>query len=108
MRWLMFTGLLTATFAAILATGAQAGPSFCPPGLAKKSPACVPPGQAKKLGYYGVGDVVPGGYVVIADPWRYGLDPRFSYVRVGDHLLRVDPETRKVINVIGAVAALLN
>ena len=27
-----------------------AGPKGCPPGLAKKSPACVPPGHAKKGG----------------------------------------------------------
>ncbi len=38
-------------FATALATPlspAIAGPKGCPPGLAKKTPACVPPGQAKK------------------------------------------------------------
>lgn len=28
------------------------GPKHCPPGLAKKTPACVPPGQAKKGARY--------------------------------------------------------
>lgn len=30
------------------AAGFAKPPKHCPPGLAKKSPACVPPGQAKK------------------------------------------------------------
>ena len=42
----------TAMLALALGSGTAAiakGPDFCPPGLAKKSPACVPPGQAKKM-----------------------------------------------------------
>ena len=40
--------LALATALAFTAAPAAAGPKGCPPGLAKKTPACVPPGQAKK------------------------------------------------------------
>ncbi len=41
-------GTIAVVVATALAFPASAGPKGCPPGLAKKSPACVPPGQAKK------------------------------------------------------------
>ena len=44
---------------AIALTGpVEAGQKACPPGLAKKDPACVPPGQARKGWHRGdyVGD----------------------------------------------------
>ncbi|WP_170791083.1 hypothetical protein [Ruegeria lacuscaerulensis] len=77
----------------------------CPPGLAKKNVPCVPPGQAKKL--YRNGEFINNDYRWINDPYRYGLD-RGSYIRAGDYVYRVDPETRKVLNLIGAVVDILN
>ncbi len=76
----------------------------CPPGLAKKAVPCVPPGQAKKL--YRAGDRI-GDYVWIDDPYRYGLRRGGNYVRAGDYVYSIDPDTRKVLNLIGAVADIL-
>lgn len=92
----------------------------CPPGLAKKNPPCVPPGQARNVQperdvyrdhdriIYSRGDYIPDGYVVVRDPGAYGLDPYNDYYRVGDNFYRVDSETRKVINFVGAFADLMN
>ncbi len=86
----------------VLAKG-KAG--HCPPGLAKKAVPCVPPGQVKKL--YRTGDYIDRDYRWVNDPYRYGLNRNWSYVRAGDYVYRVDPETRKVLNLIGAVADIL-
>ncbi len=112
----------------------------CPPGLAKKTPACVPPGQAKKGvtaeewqanrdeddDDYDVGDRLDDEYVVLEtgdrvtidgteyvvvrtgngtvlkrdDDWYRLPGDRDDYVRVGDSLIRVDPKTRAVLDVI--------
>ncbi|RWR53174.1 excinuclease ABC subunit A [Sinirhodobacter ferrireducens] len=77
----------------------------CPPGLAKKNNGCMPPGQAKK---WQRGDRIVGDYIVIHDPDRYHLDRRYTYWRSGDYIYRVEPQTGKVLNLIGAVSALLN
>ncbi|PTW52045.1 excinuclease ABC subunit A [Rhodovulum kholense] len=92
---------------------AAASPGHCPPGLAKKSPACVPPGQARKGAELGHGIVagspVDGRYRYLTDPRRYRLDPQGSYyVRDDGWVVRVDPETRKVLDLIGAIDALVN
>ncbi|KIC42605.1 hypothetical protein RA27_04435 [Ruegeria sp. ANG-R] len=76
----------------------------CPPGLAKKAIPCVPPGQAKKL--YRAGDRLDD-YIWINDPYRYGLRRGGNYVRAGDYVYSIDPETHKVLNLIGAVADIL-
>ena len=78
------------------------GPKHCPPGLAKRSPACIPPGLAKKnklddkayrdheeehhreyrryegddYGDYRRGDRIPDGYELILVPTEYGLSKR--------------------------------
>lgn len=79
------------------------GPEHCPPGLAKKSPACMPPGQVGK------GSVLdPGSYRVLDNPARYGLDPQESYAVFGDVLVRINEDTREVLNLIGAVRAILD
>ncbi|MBW4708568.1 excinuclease ABC subunit A [Roseobacter sp. YSTF-M11] len=98
-----------------MAEDAQAAPKNCPPGLAKKATPCVPPGQAKKAygdtdggAPYRRGDIVLGDYVIIRDPGRYGLNPNGTYYRVDDYVLRVDRETREVLDLIGAVAAILD
>lgn len=51
------------------------GPQHCPPGLAKKNPACVPPGQAKKAYRAGKYD-------------KYDYDERdYRDIRVGDRVV---------------------
>lgn len=85
--------------------GGVAGANDCPPGLAKKNPLCVPPGQARK---YGRGDVIYDGYRIIGNPGRYGLDADETYYRVGDYVYRVDRKTREVLDLIGAMARVLN
>lgn len=100
--------------------------AFCPPGLAKKSPACVPPGQAKKaereddrpiilwIGdrYYHVGDrLVEPTYHYITRPRLYGLDPLYDgsrYVIVGNNLLRVDGDTLQLLALIRIVDGILD
>lgn len=100
----------TATVAALALTPAVAFAKnkngHCPPGLAKKSVPCVPPGQAKKI--YHNGDFINRDYRWIDNPYRYGLNRNDYYLRAGDYVYRVDPETRKVLNLIGAVADILN
>lgn len=78
----------------------------CPPGLAKKAVPCVPPGQVKNL--YRTGDYINRDYRWINDPYRYGLNRGGNYIRAGDYVYRVDPDTRKVLNLIGAVVDILN
>lgn len=82
------------------------GPKGCPPGLAKKNNGCQPPGQAKKI--YRPGERIDGGYVRIPNPGDYGLNPGQTYYRVGDTIYLVDRETKKVLDLIGAVNAILN
>ncbi|WP_413855021.1 excinuclease ABC subunit A [Albidovulum sp.] len=97
---------------------AQAGGGFCPPGLAKKSPACVPPGQAQKHRHETHERLRRGDslhdhdhYHLIRHPDRYGLDPLRPgerYYVVDGRILRVDRETYEVLDVIRAVSALLD
>lgn len=110
--------LAVAVIALLSAPAADARPKHlhCPPGLAKKDPPCVPPGQANKRyrqdhdrdPIYRIGDIIDRDYDVLRDPWRYGLDPGQTYYRVGDYLYRVDRDTRMVLDLLGAVARLLN
>lgn len=86
-------------------SGGFARTADCPPGLAKKNPPCVPPGQARK---YGRGDIIFGDYRIIRNPGRYGLDPNETYYRVGDYVYRVNRDTREVLDLIGAIARVLN
>ena len=95
----------------------------CPPGLAKKNPPCVPPGQAKKRDYDHDHDHSDGYHYHRGDRYysddrlsdydrrRYGL-PRLrrgeSYYRVGDSFLRVDNETREVLDLLAALGRVLN
>lgn len=81
----------------------------CPPGLAKKNPPCVPPGQAKKMYQhsYSVGDRLPDGFIILREPSRYGLDPRRTYYERDGYVLHVDRETGKILNLVGAIADLL-
>ncbi|MDI3335950.1 excinuclease ABC subunit A [Defluviimonas aestuarii] len=96
-----------------LALPAHAGNGHCPPGLAKKSPACIPPGQAKK--HYGaprIGNRVSDyDYHLIRYPDRYNLPPLRRgerYYVIDGQILRVNQETREILDFIRATAALLD
>ncbi|MGI3167941.1 hypothetical protein ACRARG_02230 [Pseudooceanicola sp. C21-150M6] len=99
----------------------QSAPRYatnCPPGLAKKSPACVPLGLAKKqhddrdyvvhVGEYLNPDYFGDRYVLVRDPGYYGLDPYGVYYRIDGNVYQVDRETREVLALLGAVSAILN
>ena len=77
----------------------------CPPGLAKKAVPCVPPGQVKR---YRAGDYIYDGYVRINDPYRYGLKRNGYYVQAGNYVYEIDRQTNEVLNLIGAIADILN
>lgn len=83
----------------------------CPPGLAKKDPACTPPGQAKKAGVR-VGAVYdPADVHIVRMPGLYGLGPRVpgsQYAIIGNQLVRIDPDTYKVLSIIRLVDAILD
>ena len=63
-------------------------------------------GQVKAR--YGIGDLIDRDYVWIDNPYRYGLKQNGYYVRAGDYVYQVDRDTHKVLNLIGAVADILN
>jgi hypothetical protein len=87
------------------------GVGGCPPGLAKKSPACVPPGQAKKM--FGLGQRVPFGYqgllgynsvpYQLRDYYGSQLDPRSRYIYDNNYLYRVDPRTMLVQQILSGL-----
>jgi len=91
---------------------AQAQPTtgHCPPGLAKKNPPCIPPGLIGKN--YRIGDKYnEDGF------WRDDylrrfvlppLPPGESYYRVGDSFLRVDDDTRLVLELIEVLAGAID
>ncbi|WP_421904305.1 excinuclease ABC subunit A [Mameliella sp.] len=91
-----------------LALPATAQPKGCPPGLAKKDPACVPPGLAKKRVQAPDRHYITDDHVILGDPLRYGLDPDRTYYRLGNEVVRVDRETGEILNFIGSLAALLD
>jgi hypothetical protein len=106
---MMFSAALLASLS--LAGPVRASPKGCPPGLAKKNVPCVPPGQAKKgleTAPYKRGDVIYHDYVIIRDPRRYGLDPDETYYNANGYVFRVNRETREVLDLIGAIAAVLD
>ena len=89
---------------------AQSARGHCPPGLAKKNPPCIPPGQVGKN--YRIGERYDeDGYWADDDRINYGLPPLprgESYYRVGDSLLRIDDETRLVLELIDVLAGITN
>lgn len=158
MKNLFFLMLTAITALALSPAPSYAKDKGCPPGLAKKSPACVPPGLAKKgaasdqngdrshrdrdryeddyvYDRWRRGDRLPGDrYVILAEGDRVIFDgqeyvvvdthngtvlrrgsdwyrlPRHDdseYVRVGDAILRVDRETKAVIDLIRLVDLIL-
>ncbi|HUE79259.1 MAG TPA: hypothetical protein VMN38_06475 [Sphingomicrobium sp.] len=97
----------------VIGTGHPFAPGVggCPPGLAKKTPACVPPGQVKHL--FNVGQRIPSGYRGLlgynALPYdlrsRYGtgIDPNSRYIYRDDYLYRVDPTTMVVSEILRGI-----
>ena len=97
---------------------AHHGTQFCPPGLAKKSPACIPPGQAKAKDKqrtdgdnilrdhrlrYRIGDLARDDCAIV--PYtRYRALPAGTYCRTEDRLLRIDPQTRAVLTILQLLA----
>ena len=80
----------------------------CPPGLAKKTPACIPPGQAKKR--FAEGQRLPTAYRYLEVPERYRSqidysrydnDDRFYYDE--NQVYVVDPQTRLIRDVIDLI-----
>ena len=91
------------------------GAKGCPPGLAKKTPACVPPGQAKKgvttEEWLARGDYIDDSYERIHDRHRYRLprlDEGEAYYKDGTIVYRVDRETRRVIELIRLIDLVAN
>ena len=90
-------------------SGQGYGKGGCPPGLAKKSPACVPPGQARKQ--FKVGERLPNGYNGYTPyskiPYdlrrQHGLNTADRYIYRDDQLYRVDPKTQVIQQVLGAI-----
>lgn len=85
------------------------GGALCPPGLAKKTPACMPPGQAKRAfregqrlstnyRYY-----TPYNDIPLALRDHYDLDDDYRYIYRNNVIYTVDPRTRLITNIINAI-----
>lgn len=85
----------------------------CPPGLARKTPACVPPGHARKADIrYGrkVGDRLRANdYVLVRDYRPYDLkrDANWNYYRDDNRIFRVDNDTQQILAIFDLARALL-
>lgn len=106
--------LFPAVLAAVsVGSGAVAKNKHCPPGLAKKSPACVPPGQARKRRDPRRGDRIDDydDYAWLHDYDRYDL-PRLPrgqrYYVVGNRVYRVNQDTYEILDFVRALGAILN
>lgn len=82
---------------------------LCPPGLAKKTPACVPPGQAKRM--FSEGQRIPTTFRGLTDfddlspqfrsrlPGEFQSD-NFDFIVRDNSIFVVDPTTRVVRTII--------
>ena len=76
----------------------------CPPGLAKKNNGCLPPGQVR----YTVGQPLPRTATVYLVPQPVIVQlpvapPGYRYVRVGNDILLVSPQSQLVVDVIAGL-----
>ena len=76
----------------------------CPPGLAKKNNGCMPPGQV----HYTVGQPLPRTVTVYQVPQPVIVQlpvtpPGYRYVRVGNDILLVSPQSQMVVDVIAGL-----
>lgn len=112
--------ILAATAAALTLTGAPVlaeSVKACPPGLAKKDPACIPPGQVGKSWtpdrIYVEGDRIRGDYVIIpkAD-WEdlslTPIDDDTVYVVIDNQIVRVKESNLVVIEPVRVLQQVLN
>lgn len=85
------------------------GGALCPPGLAKKTPACMPPGQAKRQFREGqrvstnYRHYTPYGDIPMALRDRYDLDDDNRYIYRNNVIYTVDPRTRVITSIIDAI-----
>jgi len=86
--------------------------NFCPPGLAKKTPACVPPGQAKRM--FNQGQRLPTSFRdFISREALLGRIPEsyrddiptgdFRYIYRDNTVYVIDPRTRLVNRIIDLI-----
>lgn len=76
----------------------------CPPGLARKNNGCLPPGQVR----YTVGQPLPRTVTVYQVPQPVIVQlpvapPGYRYVRVGNDILLVSPQSQMVVDVIAGL-----
>lgn len=76
----------------------------CPPGLAKKNNGCMPPGQVG----YTLGQPLPRTVTVYQVPQPVIVQlpvapPGYRYVRVGNDILLVSPQSKLVVDVIAGL-----
>lgn len=113
--------ILAAAAAALTLTGApvlaDTVVKSCPPGLAKKDPACIPPGQVGKSWttdrIYVEGDRIRGDYVVIPEAeWEElsltPIDDGTTYVVIDNQIVRVKESNLVVIEPIRILENVLN
>jgi hypothetical protein len=85
------------------------GGALCPPGLAKKTPACMPPGQAKRLFHEGqrvssnYRYFTPYGDIPQALVNQYNLSDQYRYIYRNNVIYTVDPRTNLVTQIINAI-----
>ena len=109
----MLIALLTATPS--LADGTGAARAHCPPGLAKKNPPCVPPGQARQgvstqewLARHRIGDIAEDPRILTDIDDLPRLISGEVYAILDDALIRMDPETREILELIRILNVVLN
>ncbi|WP_375260808.1 hypothetical protein [Palleronia sp.] len=97
---------------------ADAQPAGCPPGLAKKTPACTPPGRAKEgvttkqwLTRHRIAErVEPDTIVWVDDLARYEL-PELSdgrrHAKIDGMLVALDPESYEILQLVRSATAVL-
>ena len=76
----------------------------CPPGLARKNNGCLPPGQVR----YVVGQPLPRTVTVYQVPQPVIVQlpiapPGYRYVRVGNDILLVSPQSQLVVDAISGL-----
>jgi hypothetical protein len=85
------------------------GGALCPPGLAKKTPACTPPGQAKRDFREGqrlsqnYRNYTPYNDIPLILRERYDLDDDNRYIYRNNVIYTVDPQTRLITSIINAI-----
>lgn len=116
----MKTLISTALAMLLLATPALANGNgnagvHCPPGLAKKNPPCVPPGQARHgvttsewLARHRIGGIADDPRILTDIDDLPRLISGEVYAILDNALIRMDPETREILELIRILNVVLN